>query len=299
MQRFRIVATAAFVPAFLLAVAAADGGAFAQGSYEQGSYEIVGRPLQIVPPSYSSGAGRASSGKSASRHESKRKLAAKERALAARERRLATGDRPADRPRHARLAARKRLAQTRVAQAAAPEEQMPPPRAAEIAPAEKTAPIASPAAVPTPPPPPLVAANNTVAQNNVAQNNVAQGNVAPSNVIQGNVIHGPAGPAGMPASGVLPQANAAQPGGAAPSPAAAPLERAAVAEPQKPQPPANAVTDAAPKTTTNAMTAQNPNNVGSTSWVLQVLAALAGAAAAGVVAWFLIGSTPRPFVTGE
>lgn len=38
---------------------------------------------------------------------------------------------------------------------------------------------------------------------------------------------------------------------------------------------------------------QPPNEVGSTSWFLQVLAALGGAVTAGTVAWFLIGGTPQ------
>jgi hypothetical protein len=38
---------------------------------------------------------------------------------------------------------------------------------------------------------------------------------------------------------------------------------------------------------------QQPNEVGSTSWILQVLAALGGAVTAGTVAWFLIGGTPQ------
>jgi hypothetical protein len=33
--------------------------------------------------------------------------------------------------------------------------------------------------------------------------------------------------------------------------------------------------------------------VGSTSWILQVMAALGGAVAAGSVAWFLIGAAPQ------
>jgi len=36
-----------------------------------------------------------------------------------------------------------------------------------------------------------------------------------------------------------------------------------------------------------------PSPVGSTSWLLQVLAALGGAVAAGSAAWFLIGATPQ------
>ena len=38
---------------------------------------------------------------------------------------------------------------------------------------------------------------------------------------------------------------------------------------------------------------QQPNEVGTTSWILQVLAALGGAVTAGTVAWFLIGGTPQ------
>jgi len=36
-----------------------------------------------------------------------------------------------------------------------------------------------------------------------------------------------------------------------------------------------------------------PAKVGSTSWILQVMAALGGAVTAGSLAWFLIGSTPQ------
>jgi hypothetical protein len=36
-----------------------------------------------------------------------------------------------------------------------------------------------------------------------------------------------------------------------------------------------------------------PSPVGSTSWILQVMAALGGAVTAGSVAWFLIGGTPQ------
>jgi len=41
------------------------------------------------------------------------------------------------------------------------------------------------------------------------------------------------------------------------------------------------------------MEPQNASTVGSASWIAQVLAALAGAIAAAVAAWFLIGVTPR------
>jgi hypothetical protein len=42
-----------------------------------------------------------------------------------------------------------------------------------------------------------------------------------------------------------------------------------------------------------AFVAQPRNEVGSTSWILQVMAALGGAVAAGSVAWFLTGSAPQ------
>ena len=38
---------------------------------------------------------------------------------------------------------------------------------------------------------------------------------------------------------------------------------------------------------------QNATTVGSASWIAQVLAALGGAIAAGVVAWFLLGTGPQ------
>jgi hypothetical protein len=58
-----------------------------------------------------------------------------------------------------------------------------------------------------------------------------------------------------------------------------------------------AATNAAPSAqtvlTTHADADPNDNPVGSASWIAQVLAALGGAAAAGTVAWFLIGSGPQ------
>jgi len=59
------------------------------------------------------------------------------------------------------------------------------------------------------------------------------------------------------------------------------------------------IAEAAPKSDANAeiVSAARPmpqsSDVGSTSWFLQVLAALGGAVTAGSVAWFLIGSTPQ------
>jgi len=54
---------------------------------------------------------------------------------------------------------------------------------------------------------------------------------------------------------------------------------------------------AEPTTTTESMNAAparaSASEVGSASWIAQVLAALGGAVAAGSVAWFLIGSTPQ------
>lgn len=49
----------------------------------------------------------------------------------------------------------------------------------------------------------------------------------------------------------------------------------------------------ASNTTRIALARTSSAEVGSTSWLLQVLAALGGAVAAGVVAWFLMGSAPQ------
>jgi hypothetical protein len=57
-------------------------------------------------------------------------------------------------------------------------------------------------------------------------------------------------------------------------------------ETSEPGPQSNAVKAFAART-------RQPNDVGSASWILQVLAALGGAVTAGTVAWFLIGGTPQ------
>jgi hypothetical protein len=49
----------------------------------------------------------------------------------------------------------------------------------------------------------------------------------------------------------------------------------------------------ASNTTRVALARTSSAEVGSTSWLLQVLAALGGAVAAGAVAWFLMGSAPQ------
>jgi len=52
--------------------------------------------------------------------------------------------------------------------------------------------------------------------------------------------------------------------------------------------------EAQPKPDAVVAFARRPRNeVGSTAWILQVMAALGGAVAAGASAWFLIGSTPQ------
>jgi hypothetical protein len=60
--------------------------------------------------------------------------------------------------------------------------------------------------------------------------------------------------------------------------------------------PPNETSEPAPKSSAVkafAARTQAPNEVGSASWILQVLAALGGAVTAGTVAWFLIGGTPQ------
>jgi len=59
------------------------------------------------------------------------------------------------------------------------------------------------------------------------------------------------------------------------------------------------IADAAPKSDAKsdfvsaASPVQQSSDMGSPSWIMQVLAALGGAVTAGSVAWFLIGSTPQ------
>jgi hypothetical protein len=57
----------------------------------------------------------------------------------------------------------------------------------------------------------------------------------------------------------------------------------------------NDISPAPPKSASPANPAAPPqvSQVGSGSWIAQVLAALGGAVAAGTVAWFLIGATPQ------
>ncbi len=73
-------------------------------------------------------------------------------------------------------------------------------------------------------------------------------------------------------------------------PSVAPRDRAAASPP-----PLSDITEAQPKSdSARAATAQQRGSeVGSTSWILQVLAAFGGAVAAGSVAWFLIGAAPQ------
>lgn len=62
-------------------------------------------------------------------------------------------------------------------------------------------------------------------------------------------------------------------------------------------PPSTETSGSTPKTDSMKTVAvappQQPNEIGSTSWILQVLAALGGAVTAGTVAWFLIGAAPQ------
>lgn len=59
--------------------------------------------------------------------------------------------------------------------------------------------------------------------------------------------------------------------------------------------PTQEIADADPKADLQKIETAQPTStkVGSTSWILQVMAALGGAVTAGSLAWFLIGSTPQ------
>jgi hypothetical protein len=70
-------------------------------------------------------------------------------------------------------------------------------------------------------------------------------------------------------------------------PAAAPAVKAASTETAAP----------ADKSDSAAAAVSQTSKVGSTSWLMQVMAALGAAVAAGSVAWFLIGSAPQRMVS--
>jgi hypothetical protein len=46
-------------------------------------------------------------------------------------------------------------------------------------------------------------------------------------------------------------------------------------------------------TATSALAHEQTSNVGTASWIAQILAALGGAVAAGAAAWLLMGSAPQ------
>jgi hypothetical protein len=76
---------------------------------------------------------------------------------------------------------------------------------------------------------------------------------------------------------------------------AAAASKATPADPASAFPATNNVTEAALKSDSLAAASLGAyaSQVGSTSWIAKVLAALGGAVAAGSAAWFLIGATPQ------
>ena len=82
---------------------------------------------------------------------------------------------------------------------------------------------------------------------------------------------------------------------AAPSPAAASeAAPAGNAAPAGSAPPAATAALAAEMDPAKAEVARTKSSIGSASWIMQIMAALGGAVAAGSAAWFLIGSaSPR------
>jgi hypothetical protein len=159
--------------------------------------------------------------------------------------------------RHTKFAARRIKPRHTMAQAAPPTAPVP---ATEALPADVA--IASPA-----PPPASAPADQTTSEVVVGGQTVQ---VASSN--EANEID-------LAAKGGAPQ-GANDPAQSVASINALPMHDSADVEPK-----ANA-----PQVVTVQPT---PTKVGSTSWFLQVMAALGGAVTAGSLAWFLIGSTPQ------
>jgi hypothetical protein len=161
---------------------------------------------------------------------------------------------------HGVVAQRRRShARTQIAQAPAPDSTWPP--------------------APSAPPTELVAAALTP----MPQPGVASAEATPSALVVGGrtvqlALPNDANEIDLAANDPPTQASAATPDGAAAS-----------------TPAIRDLTEAQPKSdSVRVATAQQPaSEVGSTAWILQVMAALGGAVAAGSVAWFLIGAAPQ------
>jgi hypothetical protein len=275
------------------------GGVFASGLFAGDAlaqYEPVGKPLQLVPPSYSSKStatprSRVSAKKAAkSETKSETKSARSEaKAEAKAETKQHVSFRRKHRP-HLEMAEQKRP--QRLA-AAGPVTRAP----AAPSSAPTSAPVAAPAAAALPPPPqPAPPAAPTTGELVIGGQAVQVRSPDEANELD-LAANAPSAPAPTPASDKSAARsdsatlyNLAGPNAAAASEAAP----AGNAPPTGTVPPAAVAALAAEMDSAKAEAAPPKSSIGSASWIMQIMAALGGAAAAGSAAWFLIGSaSPR------
>jgi hypothetical protein len=278
------------------------GGVFASGLFAGDAlaqYEPVGKPLQLVPPSYSSKStatprSRVSAKKAAkSETKSETKSARSEaKAEAKAETKQHVSFRRKHRP-HLEMAEQKRP--QRLA-AAGPVTRAPAAPSSAPTSAPVAAPAATAAAAPPPAPQSAPPAAPTTGELVIGGQAVQVRSPDEANELD-LAANAPSAQAPTPASDKSAARsdsatlyNLAGPNAAAAS-EAAPAGNAA---PTGTVPPAAVAALAAELDSAKAEVAPPKSSIGSASWIMQIMAALGGAAAAGSAAWFLIGSaSPR------
>jgi hypothetical protein len=281
------------------------GGVFASGLFAGDAlaqYEPVGKPLQLVPPSYSSKSAATPRSRVTAKKAAKSDTGSETRPASRSE---AKAETKAETRQHVSFR-RKHRPRTEVAEQRRP--QRPAVAAGNEAPAAQVA--AKPAATPTAP-------LSTALAGPASAATAATPSPAPPTtgglVIGGQAVqvlspdeaneldlaaNAPSAAAAAPASDTpAPASGSSAPlyNLAAPSPAAASeAAPAGNAAPAGSAPPAATAALAAEMDPAKAEVARTKSSIGSASWIMQIMAALGGAVAAGSAAWFLIGSaSPR------
>jgi hypothetical protein len=296
---YRVITGAILVAGSVFASGLFAGGALAQ-------YEPVGKPLQLVPPTYSSKSAATprsrvsakKAAKSETKSEAKSASAQSEvKAETKAETKQHVSFRRKHRP-HTEMAEQKRPQRTAMAAGG----DVP---AAQVA-AKPTAPLRTPAA-------PSAASLSAPSAATPAPAAQAASPAPPTTgelVIDGQAVqvrspdeaneldlaaNAPSAPAAASVKPTASSDSASLYNLAGPSPAAASeAAPAASAAPSGSVPPAAVAALAAEMDSAKAEVAPPKSTIGSASWIMQIMAALGGAAAAGSAAWFLIGSaSPR------
>jgi hypothetical protein len=281
------------------------GGVFASGLFAGDAlaqYEPVGKPLQLVPPSYSSKSAATPRSRVTAKKAAKSDTGSETRPASRSE---AKAETKAETRQHVSFR-RKHRPRTEMAEQRRP--QRPAVAAGNEAPAAQVA--AKPAATPTAPlstalagpAPAATAATPSPAPPTTGALVIGGQAVQVLSPDEANELDlaanapsaaaaAPAGDTPAPASGSsAPLYNLAAPSPAAAS-EAAPAGNAA---PAGSAPPAAMAALAAERDPAKAEVARTKSSIGSASWIMQIMAALGGAVAAGSAAWFLIGSaSPR------